>query len=219
MIAAITFCFSMVALGQFGLYYWRASIVITADRQISDRVKIAAGIPAAPVTARDFRAILSVHDLTPELRGSGCGYRTIRAYYSIVEEIGRLSDYYRFRQPYRLPSFTGWDKKQPNILHRKLGYVSSFIVAFVVISAAAAPTALALLRSNVVALKNNSITVASAANQCSGNTTNNTSINVTNNSSQSSSSGSATSSGSGSAKSGNAGNSSSTSFGISVSNC
>ena len=69
MIAAIIFCFSMVALGQFWLYYWRASIAITADRQISDRVKVAAGIPAAPVTARDFRAILSVHDLTPELQG------------------------------------------------------------------------------------------------------------------------------------------------------
>jgi hypothetical protein len=96
-IAAIIFCFSMVALGQFWLYYWRASIAITADRQISDRVKVAAGIPAAPVTARDFRAILSVHDLTPELRGSGCGYRTIRAYYSIVEEIGRL-----------IPTLTGW---------------------------------------------------------------------------------------------------------------
>ena len=32
MIAAITFCFSMVALGQFGLYYWRASIANTASR-------------------------------------------------------------------------------------------------------------------------------------------------------------------------------------------
>lgn len=97
MIARIIFCFSIVALGQFGLYFWRASIENTANRQISDRVKVAAGIPAAPVTSRDFRAILSVHDLTPDLRGPGCGYRTIRAYYSIVEKIGRL-----------IPSLTGW---------------------------------------------------------------------------------------------------------------
>jgi hypothetical protein len=96
-IAAIVFCFSMIAAGQFGLYYWRASIANTANRQIPDRVMVAAGIPTAPVTSRDFRAILSVHDLTPELRGSGCGYRTIRAYYSIVEEIRRL-----------FPSLTGW---------------------------------------------------------------------------------------------------------------
>lgn len=90
MIARILFCFSMVALGQFGLYYWRTSIADTASGQISDRVKVAAGIPEAPVTAHDFRAILCVHVLTPDLRGFGCGYRTIRAYYSIVEELGRL---------------------------------------------------------------------------------------------------------------------------------
>ena len=69
MIAVILFCVSMVALGQFGLYYWRASIGNTATRQISDRVRVAAGIPAASVSARDFRAILSVNDLTPNLEG------------------------------------------------------------------------------------------------------------------------------------------------------
>ncbi len=107
MIAAITFCFSMVALGQFWLYYWRASIAITASREISDRVKVAAGIPAEQVTSRDFRTILSVNDLTPELRGSGCGYRTLRAYYSIVEEIGRL-----------IPSLTGWAESEMVICSR-----------------------------------------------------------------------------------------------------
>ena len=69
MIAAILFCFSMVAFGQFGLYYWRASIANKATRQVSDRVRVAAGIPAASVSSRDFRAILSVHDLMPDLRG------------------------------------------------------------------------------------------------------------------------------------------------------
>ena len=97
----------MVALGQFGLYYWRANMENTANRQIPDHVKVAAGIPAAPVTSRDFRAILSVHDLTPELRGSGGGYRTIRAYYSIVEEIGRL-----------IPSLTGWAESEMTLCTR-----------------------------------------------------------------------------------------------------
>jgi len=96
-IAAILFCFSMLAFGQFGLYYWRASIANTASRQFSDRVKVAAGIQATSVTSRDFRAILSVHDLTADLRGSGRKYRAIRAYYLIVEEIGRL-----------IPPLTDW---------------------------------------------------------------------------------------------------------------
>ena len=90
MIAAILFCFSVVAFGQFGLYYWRASMVNAATRQVSDRVRVAAGLSAAPVSSRDFRAILSVHDLTPDLRGPGGTYRPIRAYYFVVEKIGRL---------------------------------------------------------------------------------------------------------------------------------
>lgn len=97
MVATIIFCVSMLAFGQFGLYYWRASIANTARRQVSDRVRIAAGISAVSVTSRDFRAILTVHDVTPDLRGSGGAYRTIRAYYSIVEKIGRL-----------IPPLTGW---------------------------------------------------------------------------------------------------------------
>jgi hypothetical protein len=97
MISAILFCFSVVAAGQFGLYYWRASIANTANRLVSDRVKVAAGIPAASVTGRDFRAIMTVHDLTPDLKGTGGAHRTIRAYYSIVAKIGRA-----------IPPLTDW---------------------------------------------------------------------------------------------------------------
>jgi hypothetical protein len=97
MIAAILFCVSIVTLCQFGLYYWRATIANTATQQVSDRVRIAAGITTASVRALDFRAILSVHDLTPDLRGTGGRYRTIRAYYFVVEKIGRV-----------IPSLTNW---------------------------------------------------------------------------------------------------------------
>jgi len=69
MIAGILFCASMVAFGQFGLYYWRVAIANTAGQQVSDRLRVAAGISTASVGSRDFRAILSVHDMTPDLRG------------------------------------------------------------------------------------------------------------------------------------------------------
>lgn len=90
MIAATLFCISMVALGQFALYYWRGSIANTAAKQISDRVRVAAGIQTASVSSRDFRAILTVYDLTPDLKGAGRKCRAIRAYYFSVEKIGRL---------------------------------------------------------------------------------------------------------------------------------
>ena len=90
MIAGILLCFSIVAFGQFGLYYWRASVANTATRQVSDRVRVAAGIQAATVSSRDFRAILSVHDLASDLRGPGRTFFAIRAYYLVVEKIGLL---------------------------------------------------------------------------------------------------------------------------------
>lgn len=90
MIATILFCVSMIAFGQFGLYYWRASIANTANREVSDRVRIAAGIPAASVTSRDFRAILTVYHVTPDLGGRDRTFRAVRAYYLIVEKVGRL---------------------------------------------------------------------------------------------------------------------------------
>jgi hypothetical protein len=89
-IAAILFCLSVVAFGQFALYYWRASIAAASTRQVSDHVRIATGISAASVSSRDFRAILTIHELTPDLSGPGRGFRTLRAYYSIVEKIRRL---------------------------------------------------------------------------------------------------------------------------------
>ena len=87
----------MIAFGQFWLYYWRAGIANTAARQISDRARVAAGIPRASLSSRDFRAILSVHDLTSNLRGPARTYRAIRAYYIVVEKVGRL-----------IPRLTDW---------------------------------------------------------------------------------------------------------------
>jgi hypothetical protein len=90
-IAAILFCISSVAVGQFAFYYWRASIACTATRQVSDRVRVAAGIQAPSVSSRDFRAILAAYDLTPDLTGHGRGHRAIRAYYTFVEKVGRMN--------------------------------------------------------------------------------------------------------------------------------
>lgn len=96
MIGAILFTVSLAAFGQFGLFYWRAMVCGIASQPISDRIRVAAGISApadgsAPmVGARDFRAILSLNDLAPDLRGSSGGFRAVRAYYSVVKLLGKM---------------------------------------------------------------------------------------------------------------------------------
>ena len=90
MIAAILFMVSAVALVQFALYYWRAVISGIATQPISDRIRTAAGITAPRIGAKDFHSILSLHDLSPDLRGPNGSFFGVRVYYSAVEKLGRL---------------------------------------------------------------------------------------------------------------------------------
>jgi hypothetical protein len=90
MIAAILFMVSAVALVQFALYYWRAIISGVATQPISERIRTAAGITAPQIGARDFHSILSLHDLSPDLRGPNGSFIGVRAYYSVVEKLGKL---------------------------------------------------------------------------------------------------------------------------------
>jgi hypothetical protein len=90
MIAAILFMVSTVALAQFALYYWRAIISGIAAQPISDRIRTAAGITAPQISAQDFRSILSLHDLSPDLRGPNGSFIGVRAYYSVVAKLGSL---------------------------------------------------------------------------------------------------------------------------------
>jgi hypothetical protein len=90
MIAVILFVMSAVALGQFGLYYWRAMLAGVAANPVSERIRAAAGLTAQTIGAQDFRSILSLHDLSPDLRGPNGHFRGVRAYYSVVETLGKI---------------------------------------------------------------------------------------------------------------------------------
>ena len=90
MIAAILLTVSTVALVQFAVYYWRAVISGVAAQPISDRIRTAARIATPQVSARDFHSILSLHDLSPDLRGPNGSFYSVRAYYAVMEKLGKL---------------------------------------------------------------------------------------------------------------------------------
>jgi hypothetical protein len=97
MVAAIIFVVSVVTFGQFALYYWRATISGVASQAISDRIRVAAGITHAGIGAQDFHNIVILKDLSPDLRGPSGSLMTIRAYYAVVEALGRI-----------IPAMAGW---------------------------------------------------------------------------------------------------------------
>src|ERR1700680_2332014 len=90
MIAAIIFADSAVACAQFALYYWRATISGIAAHAISERIRVAAGITHAGIGAQDFRNIIILKDLSPDLRGPNGSFTAIRAYYAVVEKLGSI---------------------------------------------------------------------------------------------------------------------------------
>lgn len=90
MIAAILFTVSMVALVQFGVYYWRAIIASVAAQTVSERIRVAAGLSSSAIGAQDFHNILILNDLTPELQGPAGSFMAIRTYYSIVKKLGSI---------------------------------------------------------------------------------------------------------------------------------
>jgi hypothetical protein len=90
MIPAIIFVVSVATFAQFGLYYWRATISGIAAQAISDRIRVAAGITHAGIGAQDFRNIIILKDLSPDLRGPNGNFTAIRAYFAVVEKLGAI---------------------------------------------------------------------------------------------------------------------------------
>jgi hypothetical protein len=87
---AILFTVSAAVIGMFAFSHWRATISRAAKKNISSRICIAAGVTEPGISAQDFRSILSLHDLTQDLRGSNDGFRAVRSYYAVLEKLGRL---------------------------------------------------------------------------------------------------------------------------------
>ncbi len=105
MFEAILFAVSIAALGQFALYYWRAVLAGVAAQPLSDHLRAVAGLTSKSVSAADFYAMVSLHELTPELRDDKGDLRLVRAYYGVIEAIGRLAGM-------KLPALVAWTQRE-----------------------------------------------------------------------------------------------------------
>jgi hypothetical protein len=101
MFAAMLFAISIVALTQFGLYYWRAVLADVAGQPVSEGVLAAAGVENRRVTGRDFRALAGLHELTPDLSPSRGGLGLVQLYYGIVDGINSAAGR-------RMPAVAAW---------------------------------------------------------------------------------------------------------------
>jgi len=90
MFSAMLFAISIVALAQFGLYYWRAVLAGVASQPISREILEAAQLEESGLCGADFEKLASLLILTPELQGSRGGLGFVPAYYKIVGKVSEL---------------------------------------------------------------------------------------------------------------------------------
>ncbi len=91
MFAAMLFAISILALAQFGLYYWRAVLAAVAGQPVSDGVLTAARVENGRVTGRDFKTFVGLHNLTPDLQPNRGGLGFVSLYYRIVDGISAMA--------------------------------------------------------------------------------------------------------------------------------
>ena len=90
MFSAMLFAISIVALAQFGLYYWRAVLAGVASQPISADILEAVQVEESRLCGADFEKLVSLLTLTPELKRSRVGLGLVPAYFKIVGELSNL---------------------------------------------------------------------------------------------------------------------------------
>jgi len=91
MFSAMLLAISIVALAQFGLYYWRAVVAGVAAQPVSSEVFEAARVQESTLCGADFEKLAGLLTLTPELKRAGVGLGLVPAYFSIV---GKISNWF-----------------------------------------------------------------------------------------------------------------------------
>jgi hypothetical protein len=111
MFSAMLFTVSIVALSQFGLYYWRAVLAEVAAQPVSDRVLAAAQVEDGRLTPQHFLTLAELHDLTPDLQPHRGGLTLVRLYYRAIEGLETL-----FGK--QLPAVAAWSERERVICAR-----------------------------------------------------------------------------------------------------
>lgn len=98
MLNVVILIVAVVALAQFGAYYWRSLIASRAARPLSEHFRIATGYDCATPGAQDFNALLGFYRLTPDLKDRANNLCGIQAYYRFVAAFHNLPALHRWAQ-------------------------------------------------------------------------------------------------------------------------
>lgn len=90
MVAALILAFAVVAVGQFWMIWWRATIGSLAETPLSDKVRAAARLEGAVVSGNDFQTLRSMFESCPRLRSDSKNLGPVQTYYRAIKVLARL---------------------------------------------------------------------------------------------------------------------------------
>ena len=90
MVIALISVISLAVLGQFLIFYWRATMAVAAAMPVSDRLRKAAGIKSQQICAADFAAVVRLHEVCPDLDGRRANLAGVKLYHLVVRALEQL---------------------------------------------------------------------------------------------------------------------------------
>jgi hypothetical protein len=91
MFSALILAISIVALAQFGAFYWRAVVVGIAAQPVSGQVLAAANLETGTLCGEDYRSLAQLHQLTPDICAKSSGLGLVPLYFKLIHAIGKLA--------------------------------------------------------------------------------------------------------------------------------
>jgi len=91
MFSAMLLAMSIVALAQFGLYYWRAVVSAVAAQPVSEQVLAAARVGTGILSGDDYRSLAQLHKLTTDLCSQRSGLGFVPLYFRFIHAVGTLA--------------------------------------------------------------------------------------------------------------------------------
>lgn len=91
MFSVLILAISVVALTQFGAFYWRAVVVGIAAQPFSEQVLAAANVDTRTLRGEDYRSLAQLHKLTPDICAKSSGLGLVPLYFKIIHAIGKLA--------------------------------------------------------------------------------------------------------------------------------
>jgi len=107
-LGALILVLSVAALGQFGVFYFRAVLASVAAQPLTGYVQQIEGFPTRPLRSDDFPLLVQLQKLCPEVGTDARGLRAARVYYRTLSTVINVINGF-------VPALRGWAESEQTL--------------------------------------------------------------------------------------------------------